>query len=77
MCWRILNYLAEQGRTEDLSVVFDALTKYGFVDTSNVILGPFIKVHLLKDEIDAALEKFEWCCTKFRATPWKNELASR
>lgn len=45
-----------------------------YIEPSNIILGPSIKVHLLKDDIDSALKEFENCCKQYRSTPWKGEL---
>lgn len=75
--WRLLNSLAEQGRAEDLQRVFEALVGGGHFPVTNVLLGPLIKVHLMKDDLKAALERFEWCCIQHHSTPWKNELACR
>lgn len=75
LVWRFLNSLAEEGATEKLNKVFDVLVKKEFIDVNNVLLGPLIKVHLVRKELDKALEKFEWCVNQFKATPWKNELA--
>ncbi|XP_068906051.1 leucine-rich PPR motif-containing protein, mitochondrial [Tenebrio molitor] len=73
--WRFLNYLAEEGRVDDLNTLFDALVRKEFIEVNNVLLGPLVKVHLVNKDLDKALEKFEWCVHQFRATPWKNELA--
>lgn len=75
LVWRMLNSLAEDGEVEKLNTLFDVLVTKGFIDANNVYLGPLIKVHLVRKEIDKALEKFEWCVNQFKATPWKNELA--
>lgn len=76
-CWRVLNSLAEQGKSDELEVLFNVLVKNEFIEVNNVMLGPLVKVHLVNNEIEKALEKFEWCCNQFRATPWKNELACK
>ncbi|KAF5275552.1 hypothetical protein FQR65_LT04155 [Abscondita terminalis] len=76
-CWRVLNSLAEQGKVEELETLFDVLVKNEFIEVNNIMLGPLVKVHLVNNNIDKALEKFEWCCNQFRATPWKNELACK
>lgn len=73
--WRLLNSLAEEGRVDDLNTLFDTLVRKDFIEVNNIILGPLVKVHLVKKDIDKAMEKFEWCVNQFRATPWKNELA--
>ncbi|KAJ8913044.1 hypothetical protein NQ315_002060 [Exocentrus adspersus] len=77
LVWRFLNSLAEEGSVDKLNQVFDVLLKKEFIDVNNVLLGPLIKVHLVRNELDAALEKFEWCVNQFKATPWKNELACK
>ncbi|KRT80285.1 hypothetical protein AMK59_7357 [Oryctes borbonicus] len=75
LCWKMLNYLADEGKAEDLNKLFDVLVKNDFIEINNVILGPLVKVHLVNKDTSQALNKFEWCCNQFRATPWKNELA--
>ena len=30
-----------------------------------------------REDVPAALARFEWCCEHHHATPWKNELACR
>lgn len=42
----------------------------------NVIELYFCSV-LYRNDIKSALEMFEECCTLYRATPWKNELACK
>lgn len=50
------------------------LIENNYIEPSNVILGPSIKVHLLKNDIEAALQVFENYCKEYRSTPWKGEL---
>ena len=76
-CWRLLNSLAEQGKSADVQKMFDALVTHGYVVPNNVILGPLIKVYLVQNELKQAVDKFEEICKKYRATPWKNEIACR
>lgn len=45
-----------------------------YIQASNVILGPSIKVHILKEDIESALKEFENSCKQYRSTPWKGEL---
>lgn len=73
--WRMLNVLAEEGRVEELNNLFNLLVKKEYMEPNNILLGSLIKVHLVRQEIDLALQKFEWCVNQFKATPWKNELA--
>lgn len=51
-----------------------ALLDNGYLVPNNILLGPSIKVHLLKDDVDSALKEFENCCKQYRSTPWKGEL---
>lgn len=52
----------------------ETLIANNYIAPSNVILGPSIKVHLLKDDMESALKEFEHCCKQYRSTPWKGEL---
>ncbi|XP_037819162.1 leucine-rich PPR motif-containing protein, mitochondrial [Lucilia sericata] len=75
--WRILNSLAESGDADKLQKIFNAFVQGNYVVPNNVLLGPLIKVHLVKDNIPKAIEAFEKVCEEYKATPWKNELARR
>lgn len=75
--WRVLNSIAESGNAERLKRVFDTLIEGNYVLPTNVLLGPLIKVHLIKDDIPNAIKTFEEICEKHKATPWKNEIACR
>ncbi|XP_055375539.1 leucine-rich PPR motif-containing protein, mitochondrial [Condylostylus longicornis] len=76
-CWRLLNHLAEQGEVEKLQKFFETLVESNYIVPNNVLLGPLIKVHLVKNDVKKAIEVFEIVCTKYKTTPWKNELACR
>ncbi|XP_066146551.1 leucine-rich PPR motif-containing protein, mitochondrial [Euwallacea fornicatus] len=77
LVWRVLNSLAEKGQAEDLERLFDTLIKNELADVTTVTLGPLIKVHLINNDLDAALKKFQWCVEQYQATPWKNELVCK
>lgn len=76
-CWRILNSMAEKGKAEELNKLFEALVASSIIFPNNSLLGPLIKVHLVKEDIKTAIDRFEEICQKYRATPWKNEIATR
>lgn len=76
-CWRTLNFLADKGDVAALNKMFDAIVDNNFAAPNNVLLGPLVKVHVVKNEMKEALDKFEEICLKHRATPWKNELACK
>jgi leucine-rich PPR motif-containing protein len=54
LCWRVLNSLAEQGKHDDLKQVFDALVKHEYIEPNNVLLGPMIKVHIVRQVLNSA-----------------------
>lgn len=54
LCWRLLNSLAEQGKQDDLKQVFDALVKYEYIEPNNALLGPLIKVYLVRQVFNSA-----------------------
>ncbi|CAB3223179.1 unnamed protein product [Arctia plantaginis] len=73
-CWQMLNTLAEQKNDEKVTELTNTLISCNYIEPSNIILGPSIKVHLLKEDIDSALKTFEHFCKQYRSTPWKGEL---
>lgn len=75
--WRLLNSIADKGKTKELRQVFDTLLNGKYCEPNNVLLGPFIKAHLVNDDLEGALKTFEDICQNHRTTPWKNELACR
>lgn len=75
--WRLLNSIADKGKTKELRQVFDTLLNGKYCEPNNVLLGPFIKAHLVNDDLEGALKSFEEICQNHRTTPWKNELACR
>ncbi|XP_037041039.1 leucine-rich PPR motif-containing protein, mitochondrial isoform X2 [Bradysia coprophila] len=77
MCWNVLNILAEKGRDADVTKVFNALEENNFIEVSNVLLGPLIRVHLVNNDLTKALEAFEMISTKYKCTPLKNELSCK
>lgn len=77
ICWRLLNVLAEKGDVAGLNKLFNAMVANNYIVPNNVLLGPLIKVHLTQNELKQAVDKFEEICQKYRATPWKNDIACR
>ncbi|XP_065221007.1 leucine-rich PPR motif-containing protein, mitochondrial-like [Planococcus citri] len=75
--WRILNHFAEKGDVEKVKQYFDLIVNNGYCTVNNILLGPLIKVHLVNNDLEGALNEFENCCTKYRVTPFKAELSKR
>uniref|UniRef100_A0A2H1WV81 SFRICE_009650 n=1 Tax=Spodoptera frugiperda TaxID=7108 RepID=A0A2H1WV81_SPOFR len=73
-CWQMLNTLAEQKKGVEVKQMTKTLIDNKYIEPSNIILGPSIKVHLLQNNVDGALKEFENCCKQYRSTPWKGEL---
>lgn len=47
-CWKLLNTVAEKGDVENVQKLFDLLINNNYITVSNVLLGPLIKVHIVK-----------------------------
>lgn len=77
LCWRIVNHFAEKGDVENVKQYFDLIVDNEYCTVNNILLGPLIKVHLQRDDLEGALKEFENCCVKYRATPFKTELTKR
>lgn len=52
--------MAEKGLDKELNHLFDALVKNEYIDITTVLLGPLIKVHIVQNDLETALQKFEW-----------------
>jgi len=48
ICWKLLNTVAETGNVENLQKVFDLIINNNIISVSNILLGPLIKVHIVK-----------------------------
>lgn len=73
-CWQMLNSLAEKKEDSKVIEMTTVLLDNNYIEPSNVIFGPSIKVFLLNGDVEAALKQFEGCCKQYRCTPWKGEL---
>lgn len=60
--------------TLQVKALTQVLLEANYIEPTNVLLGPSIKVHLLNNDIEGALKEFEHCCKQYRSTPWKGEL---
>jgi leucine-rich PPR motif-containing protein len=54
--------------------ILDLVSEFRDGALSNVMLGPKIKVHILKGDVDGALEAFTTCVSRYKQTPWLGEL---
>ncbi|KAK7790048.1 hypothetical protein R5R35_008252 [Gryllus longicercus] len=76
-CRTLLNYLADQADVDNLRKAFDTLLQNSYIDINNVMLGPLIKVHIVRNDLDSAMKEFEKLCNMYRCTPMKNELTCK
>lgn len=76
-CWRMLNDLADAGNATDLTRLFETLEKCHFIEANNALLGPLVKVHLVNNDNQKAVDVFEAISIKHKCTPWKNDLACK
>lgn len=47
-CWRMLNALAEAGEVDQVNELFNVLVEHEYTTVSNVLLGPLVKVHVVR-----------------------------
>lgn len=76
-CWRLLNNLADAGKADELNRVFATLEKGNYIEANNALLGPLVKVHIVNNDLQKAVDTFEVISTKHNCTPWKNDLACK
>lgn len=81
--FRLLNAAATQQQqwpegAQVTTALFDlVVTKCGYAPPSTLVLGPLVRVHLLRDDLPAALATFEQCCKQYKHTPLKRELSKQ
>lgn len=74
ICWKILDVFAENCDVQRVKKFFDVMLSNEFVEVTNILLGPLVKVHIKRNDLDSAIKEFKNCVLKYNATPWKNEL---
>lgn len=47
-CWKLLNTIAESGNVENVQKMFDLIINNNYIAVSNILLGPLIKVYIVK-----------------------------
>ncbi|XP_015120373.1 leucine-rich PPR motif-containing protein, mitochondrial [Diachasma alloeum] len=72
----LLESIAETQHVENTHQLFNLLKSKNYIVFDNYSLGPLVKVHLLRKEIDKAMEIFERFSNEYKCTPYKNVLAS-
>ncbi|XP_011313948.1 leucine-rich PPR motif-containing protein, mitochondrial [Fopius arisanus] len=72
----LLESMAETQNIENTNQLFDLLKSKNYVVFDNYSLGPLVKIHLLRNEVDKAMETFERLSHEYNCTPYKNVLAT-
>lgn len=72
----LLEAIAETKHVENTHQLFNLLKSKNYIVFDNYSLGPLVKVHILRNEIDKAMEAFERLSEEYKCTPYKNVLAS-
>lgn len=73
-CWRLLNAVVHSPNAELTSSILDILVNSGFCVKDNVVLGPLVREHLLKNDLEAAVDTFTKCATRYKHLPLRQEL---
>ncbi|XP_063986919.1 leucine-rich PPR motif-containing protein, mitochondrial [Diachasmimorpha longicaudata] len=72
----LLEAMAETRHVENTHQIFNLLKSKNYVVCDNYTLGPLVKVHLLRNEVDKAMDLFERFSNDYKCTPYKNVLAT-
>ena len=72
--WEILNTVAHGSRPELTEKMLELLVEKGYCEISNTAMGPVIRVHLLKNDLESAVQKFEECAARYGHNPLRQEL---
>ncbi|XP_021925064.1 leucine-rich PPR motif-containing protein, mitochondrial [Zootermopsis nevadensis] len=73
-CWRLLSALSENADPTQTRIMLQKLSKLGYCSVSNVLLGPVVRAHLNRDDLEGAVQEFIQCAEAHKATPLQHEL---
>uniref|UniRef100_A0A1Y1KWA2 Pentacotripeptide-repeat region of PRORP domain-containing protein n=6 Tax=Photinus pyralis TaxID=7054 RepID=A0A1Y1KWA2_PHOPY len=72
-CWKLLGACEDE---MELQKLFSMLIQLKYCTPSNIILGPLVKIHLKKENLDKAVSVYKECVTNYKCTPLQLELLS-
>ncbi|KAK0182363.1 hypothetical protein PV327_000512 [Microctonus hyperodae] len=75
-CWELLNTIAHSEQPQLVNSTLDLLVKNNYCDIKNIVLGPLIRRHLIKNNIPAAVNEFQMIVDQYKKTPLRQELVS-
>ncbi|XP_046643732.1 leucine-rich PPR motif-containing protein, mitochondrial-like isoform X2 [Daphnia pulicaria] len=73
---RLMDAAAENGNVETIQKIFDCLEQSKALKMSRALLGSLVKVHVVRDDLDSALDEFDRWTKERRTTPWNTQLAA-
>lgn len=75
-CWQLLNAIAHSEQSHLTEQTLDILLDSGYCSICNLVLGPLIRQHLVKNDLPAAVKTFERLVNEYKKTPLRQELIS-
>ncbi|KAF7988527.1 hypothetical protein HCN44_001100 [Aphidius gifuensis] len=72
---RLFETVVETKHVDNLNQLFNFLKSKNYVEIDNYILGPLIKIHIVRNDLPKALDTFERACIDYKCTPYKNVLS--
>ncbi|KAK0082850.1 hypothetical protein PV325_009743 [Microctonus aethiopoides] len=75
-CWKLLDAIARSEHPELVNSTLNLLVENRYCDIGTNVLGPFIRRHLIKNNIPAAVEEFQMIVEQYNKTPLRQELIS-
>lgn len=75
LCGQMLNSLAETGNVEDVQRMFNSFIKNNHIRVVNILLHPLVKVHLINNDTNTAVDVFAALANEYKMTPLRAELA--
>ncbi|XP_015588868.1 leucine-rich PPR motif-containing protein, mitochondrial isoform X2 [Cephus cinctus] len=74
---QLLNLVAEKSDPDQLNEFFEAIESKHLAQNVNAILNSLVKVHLIRNDLETALNTFEKLALQYKCTPYKQELAKK
>ncbi|XP_034937289.1 leucine-rich PPR motif-containing protein, mitochondrial-like isoform X2 [Chelonus insularis] len=58
-CWKLLDVATQLKKPQLVELLLNNLVKKGFCSIDNTVLGPLVRVHLLRNDLTSAVETFK------------------
>lgn len=73
-CLNLLMAIIESEHPDDTEKMLITLSENNYCKLENILFSPLIKRHLLKNDIESAVDTFIYCANKYKKTPLKQKL---